>query len=56
VDHQRNRRAQRAPVPDAAQDLQVVGFEAHARRAAMAKAPPSELMFDRRTVDDDARG
>ena len=56
VDHDRDRRAQREPVPDPAEELDVVALEAHARAAAEPQAATGELVADLVDGDGQARG
>ena len=56
VDHDRHRRPEGQPVADAAEELDVVTLEAHARAAPEAEAAAGELVADLLDGDGQARG
>ena len=56
VDQDRDRRAERAAVAHTAEELDLVGLEAHARPAAVAEPPAGELGSDVVDEDGETRG
>ena len=55
LDHERERRAERPPVPEPREHLHLVRLDLLARAAAVALLAPPEIRVDRRAVEDEPR-